>query len=496
MDKFDDIWKNRFNEESMPDEDWNIPDAAVWDSIAPQVLPKKKRYRLFFWLSFGFLFLVATTLLIWESRNHVAKEELISESVLETSAVENTAAVKSPQIAKVENPENILVDAAQKTTVIGVQNQVKNDAVSAPNKSNQRVTEQGYNNINTGTPEGERIDFFENKSLLIPSLETTKEDTQRNLSSFSNPNLVMPTDGMNQKTIAAPMAVLPALEVVLGTAEWIHPILVSPTFELEELAPPTKGRLTLGAQAGAVFWQHRISDAYTSDLSPFDFNYQDAWGAQTNLTATLALHKKLDVFVGLQYEQVKTTSGHNSELTYQVSNEENPTQPFNEYVLSLATPYGASGATFSFNRSATLATDEVDLLVDFQSKHTIRNLSLPVGAVLYPLGKNQKFVPSVQLGLGVNYMVGISNQIKSIDTHHDAIQFSDSGASTLVSPDLSDWHFDARLGVGFSYELNRGLDLQLNYNWVRGLNPIFEFEAYSTLIDRHQISVGVMKNLF
>ena len=33
MDKFNDIRKNRFNEGDTPVGDWNMPDAAVWESI-------------------------------------------------------------------------------------------------------------------------------------------------------------------------------------------------------------------------------------------------------------------------------------------------------------------------------------------------------------------------------------------------------------------------------------------------------------------------------
>ena len=87
-----------------------------------------------------------------------------------------------------------------------------------------------------------------------------------------------------------------------------------------------------------------------------------------------------------------------------------------------------------------------------------------------------------------------SNKIQSIETHHDAIQYDDSGSSTFVSPNLEKWHFDYRLGLGLKYELQRNLHLQINYDCIRGLNPIYKFENYETRIDRHQISLGVTKS--
>jgi len=230
-------------------------------------------------------------------------------------------------------------------------------------------------------------------------------------------------------------------------------------------------------------------------LSPFDFNYQDSWGWQTNFSLNFELNNYADAFVGLQFDQVKTTSGHNSELQYNVLEEENPSDPLNGYALSLATPYGLSGATFNFNRGQNLAANEVDLVVDFNSEHLIRNWSLPIGTAIYPLGKKRKFIPSATIGFGINYLAQITNKIQSIETHHDAIQYDDSGTSTFVSPDLEKWHFDYRLGLNAKYELKRNLHLQLNYDWTRGLNPIFKFENYETKIDRHQISLGLTKSI-
>jgi len=33
MDRFNDIWKNRFNAEEVPVDDWSSPGDAVWSSI-------------------------------------------------------------------------------------------------------------------------------------------------------------------------------------------------------------------------------------------------------------------------------------------------------------------------------------------------------------------------------------------------------------------------------------------------------------------------------
>jgi len=53
MDKFDEIWKNRFNESDVPiDSDWSSPDDIVWDGI-DEHLKKDSKRKGWFWFWWG-----------------------------------------------------------------------------------------------------------------------------------------------------------------------------------------------------------------------------------------------------------------------------------------------------------------------------------------------------------------------------------------------------------------------------------------------------------
>jgi hypothetical protein len=71
MDRFDDIWKNRFNEEEFPVGDWNSPDEEVWKAISDEAVPKNNNRRaLWFWLSLGgILLLLGMAMLFGGSSN-------------------------------------------------------------------------------------------------------------------------------------------------------------------------------------------------------------------------------------------------------------------------------------------------------------------------------------------------------------------------------------------------------------------------------------------
>jgi opacity protein-like surface antigen len=113
--------------------------------------------------------------------------------------------------------------------------------------------------------------------------------------------------------------------------------------------------------------------------------------------------------------------------------------------------------------------------------------------MVYPIGRKQLFTPAVTLGFGFNYLSSIANSVNYIETNHDAIQY-DAEGSVFAQPSINNWHYDIRLGLGFQYRLNTYLQVQLSYDWTRGLNPIFQQEAYETRIDRHHLSVGLIKS--
>ena len=275
----------------------------------------------------------------------------------------------------------------------------------------------------------------------------------------------------------------------------ILPIHELSDLKLLDIDFPSPRKVGFGFSTGALLWKHRVSDNYEDLLRPFDFNYQTGLGWQAILDMKIAFNEFFEGVIGFQYEQINTTSGHNSEITYDLDNEADALNPLNGYALSLATPYGLSGSTFNLIRNRDIGVNSADLLVDFHSTHVIKNISIPVGLNIFPFGKKNLWVSSVHIGFGTNYLASISNNIQSIDTHHDAIQYDDSGSSTFVSPELEQWHFDYRLGLGATYQFNSKSSLRINYDWSRGINPIYKFDDYETRIDRHHISIGLTTRL-
>ena len=482
MDKFDDIWKNRFNDSKVPVGDWNTPDDdLVWEGIAPHIPQRDDRQKfIWFWWGLGLLFLF---LLGWLVINQAQATTAQSENVIE----EKLSDIDNLSISLEKAEENLATSAIAATTDENLKttnNAPEKSIISQKTVSQRKKKNTRHRNKKIASPIVKNPKEQSNLSSVETNASTNIENVEF---SFENDNETMLLDDVFSKIAA--IENLPLKE--LAQKNTLSNMLNLKPVEDED--DKNASKILVAATTGLVYWQHDISNQYTSDLSPFDFNYQDNWGWQASVLTAFDLNEHLSPFVGFQYESVEVTSGHNSAITYESANEQGTNT--NTYTQNLATPYGLTEATFRLNRNEILMEESVDLTVDFASTHQIQNWSMPVGLNYFPFGKKRKFQLNISAGLAVNYIVGIDNQLKDVDTHHALIQYAVDSPTIFESPMIEQWHFDLRMGTGLNYNIKRNLKVNFNYNFSRGLNSVFQQDDYTTKINRHQLSIGLVKTL-
>lgn len=501
MDRFDDIWKNRFNEQDLPDSDWISPDNKVWEGILKEVdTPKKEKRRFLIWWISGFALIILTALWLFMEQPMIENStKKINQTALENSTLTVT---RKDEEKDIEDQATITGTATQTEIQAEQPSQLANKRTERVLQKNANVSQQKTSKNLTQLTSIESSDAVsatdletihelvnglhaidQNAEEVIPEMPTVKDLTvSRRSNHFAS-----------KKSVGKGISQLPSLNLTSLLAPerneeaWPFQIVPLPTI----VAPPKRWRL--GFHLGAVHWKHRITDRFREDFAAFDFNYTDTWGWQATMDLAIPINSWLEWSTGIQYEAVQNTSGHNSPLDYRLDREDGSAS--NAYALSLATPYGLAPAEFSFKREQDLTNEEVDLLVDFQSKHTLRNFSVPVGFSIYPLGQRKRIIPKLNVGIGVNYIAGMANEIDFIQTHHDAILLAKETA-VVMEQDFEKWHLDYRLGLGVQVHLSQHLRLDLGYNWVRGINPVFKLDEYSTHIDRHLLSVGLSRSFY
>lgn len=482
MDKFDDIFKNRFNDGDVPIGDWNTPDDdLVWQGIAPHI-PQHDDHRKYIWLWWGIgllllLLLGGLALAKIQSNTTVQVKESVEKKLTQVQTPERSTLKEdhstNPYLEKLL-PNDISAKIANHS-LKNLHSVEKKSATSAVKNTTPQTKTPFATTAENYAKEGVQV-FYKNSKIIDNQIVTT------------------PKNNIDVKKLASEATNISTLNI-LSLNELAQKNTLKKQLKLDKLqADNNPNNVLLSASAGLVYWQHQISSQYTNDLSAFDFNYQDNWGWQTALIASIDLNNYFTPFVGIQYESIDVTSGHNSAISYEAANEQGTNA--NIYTQNLATPYGLTEATFRLDRNEVLMEESVALTVDFKSSHQIQNWSLPIGLQFFPLGKKNRFQLNTNMGLGINYLAGINNQLKDVDTHHALIQYAVDSPAVFNSPDINKWHFDVRLGAGVNYMMSGNLSINVQYNWARGLNSIFQQDDYATRINRHQLSIGLVKALY
>ncbi|MFK7807439.1 MAG: outer membrane protein [Saprospiraceae bacterium] len=506
MDRMDDIWKDRFNSEELPAENWNSPDDLVWEAVAAQTVRKDKK-RLLVWWILGLLALTISIFAAYMFKNANATALNAAEKEVPTLVVANSSnSIPNNTLTPTKEESTTSNDVFKSEINISKEKQLTTTTNKNTNPTNLSTNTSQVNNSITKTPINTITNNPNNTAPKVAKAvvntktqnNTAKKATNPNsLATFSKTELdtrqeQIAPDAPTESSVIAPSDFNTSIMLL----ESANVLLENNTINEGDRAVQKlkdKKSIFFSLNAGATYWQHNISEQYTSDLSDFDFNYTDELGFLLDMDLDIPLGKRFMLQVGMDYEQVNISSGHNSELSYDPSQE--GSQPHNDYALSLATPYGLSAAEFSFVRAESVGEEPVALTVDFHSAHTIQNFSVPVSFLFAPFGNTNRFSPYLKAGFGVNYLRKLSNDIESIDTHHSAIQFDDSGTSNFQSADIERWHYDYRLGIGAAYRLSPRLSLRLHYEYARGINAIFQQDNYNTRINRHHISLGLSRSI-
>ncbi len=551
MDRFDDIWKNSFNEPEKPDGDWSLPSDTVWEAISAGIEPERKRGGLLLWW-IGIGFLVAALLgltLLYSKKGTDHHSDLDRKSVDQISVRQDDGAAgtsnsqiefdtdsnkdlqqEKPKLTEdsaltdktlegATSNENVSQDQASQRAEVGaidsaektINRKATKAVVPGRDQGNEPENNRRSNEVSTAA-ETEAVLNDSYRSWMLPE-ETASNDmadssaryskfggiddsqaglsikTSQTISTLNHQNkqsLIVD----NLEGVVSPIPVLANQEIHKNSLN--QDLRSGKTSDQQSIPLPfSSGSWAIGLSAGPMFWNHVISDEYTTDLSPFDFNYEDGIGYAVQVEAAKKIGKGFGVQLGLDYERVNIVSGHNSTLDYSLTGEETSGQD-NDYSVSLATPYGLMKTDFTFFRNQALDHDTVSLLVDFKNAHLVQNLRMPISFYYNRSLFGSRLAGSVGLGAGLNYLIGIENAPSSINTNHTAVHYQD-GSAVMIDQDINRLHFDMFANVGLRYDLGAMIDLHLSYEFSKGLSPLFQLEKYQTKIDRHYLSLGLSK---
>lgn len=538
MDSFDNIWKERLTQSTVPSTDWCTPSEKVWEGVSQEFRKEKRKPVLWWWIGIGILatalvlgsFMIGSTFnkrsagTIDNTNSAVtkiegsveSKQELISqeesqkedaygsftsEEELQQSANNLTqgkftnkqanSIERKNEIEHSQSDTAMRVDKAERSPI---EKNISNALVSGPlkiieNQERSSTYEPSFNkeeNPELGGAARAKNPFGFSKALpmtqdIYPNSKLTSDLNESTAQQKESPKSKR-NAGL---TIPNPLASLTNNPLLISPDIASFPALVNPDTKVNNF------KSSIWIESGFLFWRHKISDQYLNDLAAFDFEFDDEFGAYLRVGLGRKISKRFEFISGLEFDRIAMNSGHNSTLTYLLDDE--GVDQDNLYNLQLATPYGLMDAEFKFVRSAPVSGESVDLLVDFSNQHVIYNVRVPVGMNYKFITNNSGWGSSINIGVGFNYLLHLQNEAISIESNHSAIHAAKESIQ-LGSQDINRSLFDGFTGISLRKAFSPHWYLEANYEWQLGFSKYFENDSYYTRINRHLAGLRLVKD--
>ena len=513
MDRFDEIWRNRFQQDEIEPAPWNTPGNNVWNVIQSAVLSERNRKRrpLFFFLLFAGLALASTfaylslqsdppadpawsdqmPLLLDEGQKEATDQSLSAEILPEKNA---TAKATSAETADIQGTSQNFYEA-EITSHPEEANPVQSEDNRRELMSSPRTT---FKSELHRVPElvGSLNEFHSISTLLLDGTGLKNLRESNHFGADKNKGSLISVDAFASHSATS---LLQPLD--LGFVSNRDFLSIPESKALKEIAQPTlpdaqENSLRGGLRTGAAIWSTSVNSAYREDLAGFDFDFSRRdIGWFVGLELIYSIHPKFDVSAGLFFESISGSSSHNTPLEYGIPTEDQENQSHN-YTVLLATPFGFAEADFQLIRKSEVDGETIELLADFESEHKVENFSFPMTLSYFPLGRNNKLTPVLSAGVGINRLSVVQNSLKRVDPGHAAFDFKSIKSSTNLTNELAQTHFDLRLGLGLRAELDKHWSAEISYSYIHGMSRIFESPPYHNKINRSWLSLGIQRKLF
>ncbi len=252
---------------------------------------------------------------------------------------------------------------------------------------------------------------------------------------------------------------------------------------------PAESKWTIEAALGMSFWQFKLNNNYQTALQPADFTHTNGKGLAATFGLSKSISRPFSLNSSLTIERISFESGHNSSITYNPTSE---AEQSNSFDLTMASPLGFIESNIVVEREAGELNEATDLVVDLNNSHQVSNvdLNLSLQSNLY---QTNKFEMLVDLGLGVNYLFAIQNDLYEFNLSKDNFK---PGTTSITADqnELSKTRPYFMLGAGVTYDWTKGNGLVLRYQFKQDFNSVYQSGDFGTLLRRHTVFLGVRKS--
>ena len=470
----DNIWKDRFNETSLNNEEWLEPNPEVLDNIMHAVEPRKKR-PLILWILFGLALLL---LILMGSMNFMsAKAENTSVQEEVKQHAEQRFDERQKTIAK-EKIDASTDKVAEEISNSNTQNTSINDKAIA---SNSNASVKTYNRTRNGL-----------KPKVQEDLESLKEQSVSNDATAASEQISHMGTATAQDHIEGFEQIkdIDELQRIAGQLVWLAEtpevdMALSPVSIEKEAFEPIA---VLSVGGGFGLWNFNLNSNYQTALDPADFYHDRGESVGLNIEYEKSLGSRLAVVFSAAYSEMTLNSGHNSSINYDPNNED--ANQDNHFNLTMASPIGFMQSDVVINRRSS-STQANDIVVDLHNRHDIRSIDLGV-AMRYKLFASKTFELNTDIGIGINRLIKSTNVLEYCGVDNPEYVYS-SGMVTSEPENIQKTSLVSDLGIMARYALGNDFFIQSGVHYKSHFTPIYKENDFSTRVNRIQIALQFAK---
>lgn len=484
--------RDRFLDSDLSEEDWLQPDDRVFEGVANEVFVQKedrRRYWLWLFLGLGISMMVFAWLWCSSRRAHSIDQEHQLEIIeaKKSTKGDNEQVVNRSHLDH-ESEGKTVVDRFGTTKDL-----IRDKGASASGESN---------NVRKNMPQSASSE----KSVLHHHKADVGRKSTNNLEEvISNPKPYRTSESIEgiksfqaepfskEKDSERESWELMYLPVLGGLLSSNQTVVMEEAFEEYrdgQSMPMNTWNLLYGMGAG--IWNLNLNNAYRNALDPADYKQDIGQSVHVYLGVEKTWGKRWSVRTNMTLGRARLISGHNSGFDYDVNEEMGDFK--NTTTLDMASPLGFVSTPITIERENGMSQQNAyGLLLDLENRHQITNVDLSLD-VSYAFIRNDRFASSISMGMGVQQIVSLENELVGVQIDHSSFKanYEESIAKQQFYQKRRSF-----LQVGFSTEkkLNAQHALELRYLYQHDLKDIYKQDDFSTRLNRHQISIGLKSSL-
>ena len=477
--------KNTFNPPpSLKGEDWLLPSDDLFDSIESSIQNDLKKKNRGIWVWLLSLLLISGTLsyLLTDNNTNLGGIVLTNKGNTEYHTSSKRSGVRVNDVNKL-NSKNLFLKVAADNKEIEtskIDYNVEKSITSVPIPL---------------------ISSTSDNSTSVPALEksfnlsTRTNRRNRNLESLDftsvvgskNSNIEEPVT-IKTKRISYNLTRIAGINCSLFQEK--DPPIFREFSSLPERDVSQVSEWRLKFSSGTSNWNFSLNNNYRTTLDPADFRFSRGVGYFIELGIEKMLSQRLSLGISGLIESSSFSSGHNSIVDYDISNETE--DQLNQFNVIMASPIGFLESNIIVARS-TDANEHTDLTIDLNNSHSITNIDFGLYAQIELL-QYRNFSLGSQLGFGFNYLSNISNSLDHFSTSETGF-ISHSSEILKNQSHLNLLRSYINFGINLEYNFSGSTSFGVNHHFRQDFNPIYSDGDFSTLISR-QLSGFYVKKSF